>query len=143
MKAFTKTFVRIAFFSLCLAFSYFIKIRVDQESENCPIFEVEKSSLFRSSRLSTFRVERRINGEWDMKHPVWEFEFRPGGELPVSKFKYGVVPPGFNETVKAQQLQPGSSYIAGGTAPGGAGATEFIASQKACPVDFSHPPAAD
>jgi hypothetical protein len=124
----------LCIFCIPVAFgaSYRFDISVENLDSLTPFFRFSKPLLASPKgtknrvELNKFIVVAKGSQGWDYKNPLWAFELSSGSALEVEQIKYGVVPSGFNETTKVQQLSTGLPYMAIAFAPGGSGSREFI-----------------
>jgi hypothetical protein len=124
----------LCIFCIPVAFgaSYRFDIYVENLDSLSPFFRFSKPLVASPKgtknrvELNKFIVVAKGSQGWDYKNPLWAFELSSGSALEVKQIRYGVVPSGFNETTKAQQLSTGLPYMAIAFAPGGNGSREFI-----------------
>ncbi len=124
----------LCIFCIPVAFgaSYRFDIYVENLDSLSPFFRFSKPLVASPKgtknrvELNKFIVVAKGSQGWDYKNPLWAFELSSGSALEVKQIKYGVVPSGFNETTKAQQLSTGLNYMAIAFGPGGNGSREFI-----------------
>jgi hypothetical protein len=116
----------LGFLSALLGFSSKFDIIVSQEKEGCPKFIFQRS-FWRSVELNQFTVVKKLDSDWDHKHPVWEIHLKPGSALRVDTLVYGVTPSAFLSDQPAQELDSGVLYLAYASSSGMVGSSTFIA----------------
>ena len=121
----SKTLCALVSLSLLLvACSYTFDVVVSELSSPTPLFEIKRPSRFigwpRVTEITVWIDERGSN--YRQRHIIWQIESQG---IEVKSVRYGVVPDGFHETIRAEPLQIGLSYQLSGASLGGGSSTVF------------------